>query len=310
MITLAKLYIAMRNRVDESRMNCSLRVYLTLLLAVIFVWLWYSAPAVAEIAESHWPGWLEITALYLCSHVLRMLRLVLLTLDRRNNVFPIVTAHALTAFPSSFLPFKLGEALRLTSFFHVFETRQKALAVWLAERFGDLLVISAFILGLYLFHINVPLEMRAVFIIFLLISAIGFAGLFAIAKVFVYLNRHLVLSSLSSRGLLLLRTSHILRSLETKIHESLKGRVSGFLLLSMLIWLFEILALSLFVRLLSIGKPDFSELFVSALLASLPIVSQNAFGTYQSLALIAITIVFVLAVWLTTRFKKNHRILT
>jgi len=258
---------------------------------------------VAEIAESQPLGLLGITALYICSHVLRMFRLVLLTLDKRNSAFPLVAAHALTAFPSSFLPFKLGEILRLVAFFRVFETRQKAVAVWLAERFGDVLVITAFILGLYLLNINVPPGMRAVFIIFVLASGVGLVGMFAVAKIFVYLNRHLVLTSLSPRGLRLLRISHVLRNLETSIHRSLEGRVSGFLLFSVLIWFFEILALSLFINLLSIGEPDLAELFASGLLASLPIGSQNAFGIYQSLALVALTVVFLLAVWLATHFK-------
>ena len=177
----------------------------------------------AVIAESHWVYLLVITTLYLCSHVLRMFRLVLLTLDKRNSVLPLVTAHALTALPSSFLPFKLGEVLRLTAFFCVFDARQKAIAVWLAERFGDVLVISAFILGFYLLEINVPSGMRAVFIIFVLASGLCLVGMFAVAKVFVYLNRHLVTTSLSPRGLLLLRTSHVLRSLEMSIHGSLRG---------------------------------------------------------------------------------------
>ena len=145
--------------------------------------------------------------------------------------------------------------------------------------------------------------MRAVFIIFVLASGVGLVGLFAIAKVFVYLNRHLVLTSLSPRGLKLLRTSHVLRNLETSIHRSLEGRVSGFLLLSLLIWFFEIIALSLFINLLSIGEPDLAELFASGLLASLPSGSQNAFGIYQSLALVALTVVFLLAAWLAARFK-------
>lgn len=285
-------------------MSKSLRVYLMLLLAVVFAWFWWRASSLAEIAESNWFYLLGISALYICSHVLRMFRLVLLTLDKRDSAFPLVTAHALTAFPSSFLPFKLGEVLRLAAFFRVFETRQKAIAVWLAERFGDVLVITAFILGLYLLDINVPPGMRAIFIIFVLASGVGLVGLFAVAKVFVYLNRHLILTSLSPRGLLLLRTSHVLRCLETSIHSSLEGRVSGFLLLSVLIWSFEILALSLFIKLLSIGKSDFAELFASGLLASLPSGSQSTFGIYQSLALVALTVVFLLAIWLTAGMKS------
>jgi hypothetical protein len=232
-----------------------------------------------------------------------MLRLILLTLDKRNNAFFLVAAHALTALPSSFLPFKLGEILRLAAFFRVVDTRQKAIAVWLAERFGDVLIITLFIFCLYLLDIKVPPSMRFVFIIFILVSGVGLVGLFAVAKAFVYLNRHLVLTSLSSRGLLLLRISYVLRSLEASIHRSIEGRLSGFLLLSVLIWFFEILALSLFISLLSVGEPDFAELFASGLLASLSSGNQNAFGIYQSLALVVLTVVFLLAVWLVARFK-------
>lgn len=287
-------------------MSNSLRIYLVLLLAVVIGWLWLRAPAVAGFGhDTHWAGLLGITVLYLCSHVIRMLRLILLTLDERNKAFPLIVAHTLTAFPSSFLPFKLGEVLRLAAFFRVFEARQKALAVWLAERFGDVLVITAFILGLYLFNISVPPAMRTVFVLFVLVSGIGLVGLFAVAKVFVYLNRHLVLTSLTPRGLALLRTSHVLRRLEAAIYKSVEGRISGFLLLSVLIWSFEILALSLFINQLGIGEPDFAALFASGLLASLPggDGSSNVFGIYQSLALVALTAVFLLAVWLAARFK-------
>ena len=300
---LGKFDIAMIPQPEERAMSRSLRVYLWLLMALVIGWVYVRAPAIADFGrDTHWAGLLGITILYLCSHVFRMLRLILLTLDKRDKAFPLVAVHPLTAFPSSFLPFKLGEILRLAGFFHVFDTRQKALAVWLAERFGDVLVITTFILGLYLFNIAVPHAMRIVFILFVLASVLGLGGLFAIAKVFVYLNRHLVLTSLTPRGLVLLRMSHMLRGLEVAIYRSVEGRLAGFLLLSVLIWSFETLALALFINQLDIGEPDFAALFVSGLLASLP-GGSNSFGIYQSLALAALTLLFLLVVWLAARFK-------
>ncbi|MER1498408.1 flippase-like domain-containing protein [Enterobacter cloacae] len=294
----------MKNRTNLTSMSKGLRIYLTLLLAFVIGWIWLKAPAMANLSQvTHWAGLLGIAALYLCSHVLRMLRLVLLTLDKRSNAFSLVSAHALTALISSFLPFKLGEILRLAAFFRVYDSRQKATAVWLSERFGDVLVITVLIFGLYLLDINVPPGMRAVFIIFVLASGIGLLGLFAVAKVFVYLNRHLVLTSLSPRGLVILRTSHVIRGLEISIRRTIEGRVSGFLFLSALVWFFEIMALSLFINLLAIDKPDFAELFASGMLASLHSGSQSSFGVYQSLALVALTVVFLLTVWLVSRFK-------
>jgi len=121
----------------------------------------------------------------------------------------------------------------------------------------------------------------------------------------VYLNRHLVLASHSSRGLALLRASHALHRLEATIHKSLEGRLSGFLLLSVLIWSIETVALSLFINEFAIGETNFARLFAAGLLASLPGggMSAAAFGLYQSLALVVLTLIFLLAVWLAVRFK-------
>jgi hypothetical protein len=180
--------------------------------------------------------------------------------------------------------------------------------VWLSERFGDVLVISGFILSLYVFNVSVPDTMRMVFLLFVLVTGLGLLSLFAVAKVSVYLNRHLVLSSHSSRGLRLLRASHTLRRLELDILRSVEGRLSAFLLLSVLIWAVEIMALSLFVRHLAVGNPDFAGLFVSGLLASLPgggAAGSGAFGLYQSLALVVLTLLSLAAFWLRIRFGSR-----
>lgn len=293
----------MNGNLDATAMSKSLRIYLSLLLAFTFGWLWWNTSGLIELAKEHWKDLLGITTLYLCSHILRMSRLFLLTLDSRKNAFPLISTHALTALPSSLLPFKLGEVLRLTGFLYICDNRQKAIALWLTERFGDVLVITIFICALYLFDIRVSPDMRIIFITFLLVSGISLFGLFAVANSFIYLNRHLILTSLSKRGLLILRTSHALRNLEKSIYRSVEGRVSGFLLLSILIWIFEILALSLFIKLLSIGDTNFSELFSLGLLAGLSSSGPSTFGSYQSLALVVLTIIFMLVAWISIRLK-------
>jgi hypothetical protein len=238
-----------------------------------------------------------------------MMRLVLLTLDERDQAFPLVAAHTLTAFPSSFLPLKIGEILRLGAFFHVYEGRRKALAVWLAERFGDVLVIAAFIFALYVFNIGVPPTMRVVFVLFLVAAVGGLFALFAVAKVSLYINRHLVLASHRPRGLALLRASHALRRLEQDIRKSVEGRLAAILLCSLLIWALEILALSLFVHQFTRGEPDFASLFMSGLLASVlggAGDAANIFGLYQSLALVVLTIIFLAATLLAARFRLSR----
>jgi hypothetical protein len=284
-------------------MNPLLRIYIWLLLVLILGWAWHWISGVNLTKDISLLGFLSIIFLYFVSHLLRLARLAILTLDQREKIFSLISAHTLTAFPSSFLPFKLGELLRLVAFFWVYETKTKAWAVWLAERFGDVLVISIFILGFYILNIHVPTAMRTILILFVLASTLGVLGLFAIAKVFIYLNRHLVLTSLTHRSLFILRISHILRSLELQIYKSLEGRVSAFILLSVLIWSFEISALSLFINQLPINDLTFAHHFSSGLLASLPNSSSNALGVYQSITLVALTLVFLLVILLVNRFK-------
>jgi hypothetical protein len=288
-------------------MSSTVRVYTALLLSIVLAWLWLRAPFISALSRGpNWSGLLAVSSVYMCAHLLRMIRLALLTLDERSKVFSLMSAHALTAFPSSFVPFKLGEVLRLAGFLHVYNGRRKALAVWLAERFGDVLVLTGLIISMYLFKFSIPHAMRVVFPLLVLATLLGLVAIFSMARISVYLNRHLVLTSHSGRGLKLLRFSHWMRGLEKEIHKTVESRLPAVLLLSTLIWAFEIFALSLFARQLSQDEPDFAGLFTSALLASLPggtVTDAPTFGLYQSLALIVLAIIFLIGVEVAGRIS-------
>ena len=287
-------------------MQRSVRTYLVLLLGVILAWLCLQEENLQALTGSNGPILLGIAALYLVSHVLRMIRLGLLTLDERKMAPSLIAAHTLTAFPSSFLPFKIGEVLRLAAFLKVYDYRRKALAVWMAERFGDLIILSAFIFGLYLFNVDVPSSTKAALAVFVLATVIGLMGLFSIAKVSIYLNRHLVLTSHSHRGLVLLRISHMLRGLEQDISRSVKGRVSGLLLLSVLIWAAEIIALSFFIYRVEPAAHGFASMFTAGLLANLPgsgIAESAGYGLLQAFALVALTLLFLAGIFLVGRLR-------
>jgi hypothetical protein len=285
----------------------SLRVYILCLITVLIVWLSAIFSGRIPFARNlDWSVLLGTVALYLLSHIVRMFRLILLTLDQRRKCFPIALAHALTAFPSNLLPFKIGEILRLVAINRVFDTREKAVAVWLVERLGDMLILSLFLLSLSWFGVKVPQTVVSLGIVFVIASGLCIGGSFAILKVFNYLNSHLVLNSLSARGLTLLRAGHTLHILEIAIRKSLEGRVIGFLLLSTLIWLLEIFALSIFINEVAAFRTDFAAIFARGLLASLFETASNAFGAYRSAALASLAIVSLLLLSLA-KLSKNTR---
>lgn len=284
-------------------MSRGIRIYLAGLLILIFGWLAYHFDALGVATSSFGIITLTVAAVfYTLGHVLRMARLTLLTLDERQASFDLVTAHALTAFPSSLIPFKLGEILRLSAFFHVYDGRQKALAVWVSERFGDVVVLTGLILCLYLFNFDVPSSVRALFFIFVIASSLGLAIFFAVTKVFVYLNRHLVLSSHTPRGLWILKASYALRAFEATIQRSIEGRLSALLLISMLIWGCEIAAVTVATRQIMTAYPDIAEIVTSGLLASIASSNEQvetAALVYQSVSVIALSLLFVILLTLT-----------
>ena len=288
-------------------MTKTVKIYFFLLVCLILGWMaFFNQFLSGLIHRADLPFLLGILCLYLSSHLLRLLRLGLLVLDERRKASPLMVAHIFTTFPCSLIPFKIGELLRLAAFFHVFDYRRKALGIWIAERFGDVIVITALILSLYLFKMNVPNSMRLILIIFSVVSVFGLLSIFAIAKVFVYLNRHLVLSSHSKRGLFVLRTSFQFRCLENDIYKALEGRLTAFILLSISIWSIEIITLSLFLTHFYNLENDFATMFTEGLLATLPgggTGYAGSFGLYQTLSLALMSLCPLVLMWFVSLFN-------
>jgi hypothetical protein len=105
---------------------------------------------------------------------------------------------------------------------------------------------------------------------------------------------------------MLLQTSHVLRELESSIYRSVEGRMTAFLTFSVIIWLFEIVALSLFISHFGQSAGDFAQLFAAGMFASLPGGSViGAFGFYQSLALVVLTSIFLVAFVLHSKSRSG-----
>lgn len=290
-----------------SKIASIVRCYSVLLIALIAAYLWLHGGAIASIFQhENWLALCLVALFYLVSHMCRMLRLSLLSLDERSKVPALVGAHVMTAFPGNVLPLKIGELLRLGSFFLVYDGRQKALAIWLTERFFDILVITAFMFCLYMIRVSVPETVRLIFFLFAAVSILGLAGIFATSRVFIYLNRHLVLTSTTNRGLMLLKASHKLRELEGQIKSSIEGRLSGVLLLTFFIWAMEVVTLFYFLSKFSQSTCNWKDLLVNGLLGSLPGGDSffTEFGVYRVVALVALLVLSAVAILVRKRFGR------
>ncbi|MFZ9858256.1 MAG: lysylphosphatidylglycerol synthase domain-containing protein [Roseiflexaceae bacterium] len=235
--------------------------------------------------------------IYLLSHILRMLRLVMLSFDERPVSWRLVFVHAMTAFPSSFLPYKIGEVLRFSGFFHVLVKPHKAVAVWFVERLGDVVTIILFTVSLFAFNIGMNDNMRNTFVVFIFLGILMMLGVVSVNHFFAYLHHYLITYTSSNRGLLLLKVVHELRYIITSARKTLEGRFLAILLLSWLIWICELLAISLFVNQL-VDDTTIPTLFYFGLVSG---ISQNlntdgiyGFGLYQASALITLPVIIYL----------------
>lgn len=268
-------------------------IYLWILAAIIALWFYKWGRILPQIFQGiDIFSFLAIVGMYAFSHVFRMLRLALLTLDKREQILPLLSCHAVTALPSALLPFKIGEILRLGSFVYAIPGRQ-AFAIWLAERFCDISVIALFILALYFFKVDVPPQLRLIFIMFFIFSLLALTAFFAVAKVFIYLNRHLVLSSHSNHGLQLLKVSHQLRLLEENILRCFEGRFASIVLLSILVWACEMVGIGLFIKSISVDTKALSQFFLAGLSGVLEDdAHRSSFDFCRDLVLIAFSLFF------------------
>lgn len=234
-----------------------------------------------------------ISVLYLASHFFRVVRLAILTLDDRKKILPLASAHIFTALPAFFLPFKLGEVIRLASFLIVFKDIKKSLAVWLVERLSDIIILNIAIIILYLAGISISFEMKILFTAFLVIAIFLLIGLYAISRTFIYLNRFLVLTSRSKRGMALLKISYAIWEFELTIKQVVKDRKSAIFLASSFVWISEILALSIYLQNEIGNLESYGRLFATSLFNNLGNQITNitiSFGLYQSMLLAILTI--------------------
>ena len=273
----------------------TLRVSLTYLAALALLVVAWAAPRVEDVAAAFVAPALPVLLagiLYLMAHGLRMLRLGLLTLDERERVAPLILCHGLTAFPSSLLPFKIGEFLRLAAFFHVFGYRTKALAVWLVERFGDLVVLTTVLAGFFLLEGDIAAQSKGVLAIMVLGISLALFSLVALSKLLHFLNHHLVLSGRRQRrDLAILRIGELLFDLEAQVRESIRGRWVAFLLLSVFVWALELLAFWQLVSTFAQRDTGLGAMFAEGFLAGVSLNGHGfapSFEAYRSATLIVL----------------------
>lgn len=281
------------------------RTVAVIAIVAALVWSFWHAPFAWQNVQSHALIWLTIAALYLSAHLLRMMRLAVLSLDAQLDVAPLALMHGLTAFLGLLIPFKLGELLRLASFCAVVNAR-KAWVIWLCERAADVLLILLLLVGLSLSGQNLPPFLQRLLMILLFLVVFAVSTAIALNSLLRYWKRDLIVNSLSTSSLRTLEFSQRYFEFQALLRSVLEGRSWSLACLTVAIWAAELNAAVSVLGMLN--QQDYlrnlgQSLFVG--LQASDTLQLQSYVVIQQLTTVLLMVASAFALWRVTRTKKD-----
>ena len=188
--------------------------------------------------------------LYLASHSMRVLRLMLLnplmTIEIRDLWKEQYKANGVNLL----VPFKLGESYRLIYFKKFFGSYSNSFAVLLTERFLDLFIIFFLLsITLYFSHIDIP-AIEYLFYISIFLLSVILIILYVFDEVLIILHKIFLSKTTTKHTVNAIELSSNLINSIKNIKSILHNKYFSCLFVSLIIWLLEISAFFIFLDLL------------------------------------------------------------
>ena len=188
--------------------------------------------------------------LYLLSHTIRVLRLLLLSPIMNIDIRSLWKEQYKANGVNLLVPFKLGESYRLIYFKKYFGSYSNSFAILVAERFLDLLTIFLFLsLTLYISDIDIP-GIEYIFYISAFLLIIALIILFIFDEILMILHKILLNKPLTKITLKSIEFSgNLIRAIK-RVKSILNNKYISCFFVSCIIWLLEISAFFIFLELL------------------------------------------------------------
>lgn len=188
--------------------------------------------------------------LYLLSHTIRVLRLLLLSPIMSVDIRSLWKEQYKANGVNLLVPFKLGESYRLIYFKKFFGSYSNSFAILVAERFLDLLTIFLFLsVTLYLSDIDIP-GVKYLFYISVFLLIIALIILFIFDEILMILHKIFLNKPSTKITLIAIEFSgNLIRAIK-KIKSILNNKYISCIFVSCIIWLLEISAFFIFLELL------------------------------------------------------------
>ncbi|QDD01780.1 hypothetical protein FIT69_04230 [Candidatus Methylopumilus planktonicus] len=252
-------------------------------------------------------NFLAIFAIYASTHILRLIRIYILLVEDKEEVINIQLMHIHSAFIGSLMPYKIGEFVRLIGFIFIGHAKRNSFALWFSERFLDLISIAILIGIIWIVNLEISDNIEYLFKIYALFVFLIIFFTFAIKNLIFFLNRYLVLNSISERSFKLLRFGNSLEKFWKLIVALHKKRLPFLVFLSLIIWFTELTSVFIFIKLF-LNNVNVSEAFTAILIGNVDPVSQieiAPFIFYRTSTLGIMTFIFYFFYGIKKYFKKD-----
>ena len=206
----------------------------------------YYALLAGTLSDGIWSLFLG-ACFYICAHVFRFLRLLVLSVEHRPSLPSIIGLYSVTSFLSLCFPFKTGELFKVYEFSRYFRSFGTGLAIIAVERFFDalslilLITLARFYYGDNQVQLSVLLPVLSIFVIFIILTYLF------LPRSFAYLRSLTLGISESRRGIVFLNVIGYTEMVYDLFCSIIRGRFLILSILSIGVWLCELVTIYQFI---------------------------------------------------------------
>ncbi|MBU5643490.1 lysylphosphatidylglycerol synthase domain-containing protein, partial [Citrobacter sp. S46_ASV_140] len=186
------------------------------------------------------------TIAYIVAHFLRAIRLGVLL--KAQKIRKLLSLHFYTAACSAVIPFKLGELVRINEVSRWENNYCKGILIVWIERIFDVIALSVFALLIFLSGGAQVLEgmwgLLWIMLAFVFFSIVMF---FVLPEQLSALNLHVIRSYRGRKAIKILHLLDIISSVLDKVRPIVSERILTLSILTIFIWIFELVSLMLFL---------------------------------------------------------------
>ena len=236
---------------------------------------------------------------FLGVHLIKMMRMYLIVMDRKISFDGFVPAYLRTTLVNLAVPYKLGEIYRIAVFYRISGGFKTGFFSVLTDRFFDTMALVMILLPYQLFisrSVTVPTIMLTVFLAVVLMTYVVFPSSY------VFLNRYIITSRTSKRSMTALMILEHVNGWYEYVRDLVTGRYGILLLFSVAAWILEIAVLAGFSR---ICGRNFTVADFGAYIES--IVSGRGFELGKRYTLTGAVIMAVLTIVFTAIYLIRRR---